>query len=89
MADSDYIPAQMRSVGRPPMNRGVVFLSFNTTSDRPEAAVRLSFTCDEAERMALALLDGVALQRYKATQSEISSLMASRDALAPLGSDGP
>jgi hypothetical protein len=73
MLNPAYKPASMRSVGMPPAHPDVVGLSLSCGTDCPADAMRFHFTREEAERLALALLDAVSIQRYRVAQSSICS----------------
>lgn len=81
MQPAHYKPAVLRSVGQSPVDLDHVGLSLDAGGQPREDRFCLSLS--EAERLALALLDAVAVQRYRAVratcQSPISSGNPSRD----------
>jgi hypothetical protein len=76
MMPPHYRPAVLRSVGHAPDELDQVGLSIDAGGDIREG--RFSLTLEEAERTALALLDAVAIQRYRALKSIFDG--GSRDA---------
>jgi hypothetical protein len=80
MPNPAYIPASLRSVGRPPDLLTHVGLALTVGDGSPEAAARFFLSLEEAERTALVLLEAAAQQRYTAfIQSSKSSGMPSPD----------
>ncbi len=72
-----YQRAVLRAVGTPPADASVVGLSLDTSSGRADEALRLRLSLGEAERTALALLDAVAVQRYRASLCQVQASISS------------
>lgn len=72
-----YQTVALRAVGTPPTAHDVVGLALDMPRGTAADALRLRLTLPDAEAVALALLNAVAIQRYRASlcqaQSPISS----------------
>jgi hypothetical protein len=72
-----YKPASLRAVGGPESHLEVVYLALDQAGGSVADALRLHLTVEDAERIALALLDAVAVQRYRASDLAHHSLISS------------
>lgn len=70
-----YPHAVLRCVGQSPAALDRVALSLDAGG--PATSDRYALTLPEAERIALALLDAVAVQRYRALRATVHSPMSS------------
>jgi len=72
-----YKTVKLLSSAMPPSHPEVVGLALQVPGSAPADAFRFHLSPDEAERIALALLNSVAIQRYRATVREFHSYRAS------------
>ncbi|MCE4371793.1 hypothetical protein [Xanthomonas hortorum] len=72
-----YQPVALRAVGTPPTDHHVVGLAFDTARGTAADALRLRLSVEDAERVALELLNAVAIQRYRASLCQLHSPMSS------------
>lgn len=83
MLNPAYKPVSLRASGAPRDHHDVVMLALDGPNQAPEHAFRFLLPLAEAERIALALLSDVAVQRYRdgltRCQSPISSGNPSND----------
>lgn len=78
MLNPIYKPGTLLSVGRPPDHPEVVCPSIVVPPDAYVAgAVRIVMPLEEAQRMALALLDAVSMQRQRAEVRDSHALRSS------------
>lgn len=68
-----YQMVVLRAVGTPPTDHNMVGLAFDAPCGTASDALRLRLGVQEAERVALALLDAVAVQRYRASLCQLQS----------------
>lgn len=77
MLNPAYTPVSLRAVGGPESHLEVVYLALDRGRGSVADALRLHIPVEDAERIALGLLDAVAVQRYRGflrnCQSEIAS----------------
>jgi len=81
-----FHPATLLGVGRPPDELGVVGLALQT--DRGDVA-RFSLSLNEAQRIALALLDAEAMQRHRAALHEVQRHQSSIESGQPNSEGSP
>ncbi|MBB4726371.1 hypothetical protein [Xanthomonas arboricola] len=72
-----YQTVSLRAVGTPPTNHEVVGLAFDTPRGTAADALRLRLSVQDAERVALELLNAVAIQRYRASLCQLHSPISS------------
>lgn len=77
MLNPAYKAASLRSVGMPPGHPDVVGLALDVPGGGSAQAVRFQLSVDDAERMALALLNAVSIQRYRVAVRQFHSPMSS------------
>ena len=77
MLNPAYKPASLRSIGMPTGHPDVVGLALNVSGGEPAQALRFQLTIDDAERMALALLNAVSIQRYRESVRKFHSPISS------------
>lgn len=72
-----YQPATLRAAGGPESHLDVVYLALDQAGGSVADALRLHLTVQDAQTIALALLDAVAVQRYRASVLAHQSLISS------------
>jgi hypothetical protein len=77
MLNPIYKPATLRAVGGPQSHGDVVYLALDYGNGTVDDALRLRLTVSDAEKIALGLLDAVAVQRYRASFLAHQSLISS------------
>lgn len=74
MADPRFQPVSFHTCAMPLDEHALVGLSLQPGNLRnPESRLRFSLLLDDAERMALAVLEAVAVQRYRSLSQQLRS----------------
>ncbi|UZW62739.1 hypothetical protein [Lysobacter enzymogenes] len=73
MLNPGYKLVSLRATGTPPCNHEFVGLALDEPGSGAAEAHRFRLTLAEAERAALALLDAIAIQRYRASLCKVQS----------------
>lgn len=77
MLNPSYTPVSLRAVGGPEGHPDTVYLALDTAEKTVASALRLHLTVEEANEIALGLLEAVAIQRYRCGLRKCHSLMSS------------